>query len=762
MKLKHYRILKTCTAVLLALVTALVPALTASASSAGGKYVSEVYIAYGSSASDARKTLQEKGFTPVEGNVNEGGSTYAMLGYKTTNDIRESVTDLAVMNMRGGFNVEDYKTLLRSQKTQIADFLTEFMAVIKEYRLNYENGKSKAIVVHDILNNYYEDDTGMPMGDLLLADTLQDRLGISGSIGKANPDNLPDLITILLQGNAQVIKSIEVLLSMAADTEENSWVDRFAELDYDMLLEQIEESRPDLNTAAKQQQYLDNLYGETAESLGLALNEFRDRLTDYENMPIHLDTATEAEIKEAFGSGKDIASDNGFKSRMDLEQWLTIGLIYEGLKAYEGGRFGQGELLEFFMEDQDTEDYEIFYPMAAALSEGQRAGLSFVSLEKLLEYAFSDDDAWKAQAKKNSANFGKPADISVYVNMDRDLYKEDGSVAMTDAAQRAKAVDAGIGTTGTEDDWKDTLSRITQISWAVTGVSLAVAGTSTLVSYLFMRNAAYDSFWADLDVGFSGWNDEYLEAIYRQNRFESFVKYNKGTELCGAIQKARFAYILSKALVITCLAISVITAVLTVIDLLTDPEFEQLPIPKYMVDSRTDPEGQSYQVYYKAVECNRTAYFGSSYTKQQGDAADLNADEGKQWLALYVSKNSSAGNPLTPDFLVQKSDAAPSGYEGTIHIIGEKGAVNTASDAYRNYSTLSRTWQNLTGSYSQYVFYKISSEAKTYDPASGNMTASIFNPGMAALIGACGLAIGAAGGIIVYSFVKRKKAAAKA
>ena len=157
-----------------------------------GKYVSEVYVAYGKDADAAKKVLGDKGFTPVEGNLNDGGKTYAMMGYKTTDDIRDSITDLAVMNMRGDYSVEDYKKLLKGQKTEIAEFLEEFMAVIQEYRANLKAGKAKATYVHDVLNNYTEDDTGMKMGDLLNSETLQDKVGITESVEAPNPENLPN------------------------------------------------------------------------------------------------------------------------------------------------------------------------------------------------------------------------------------------------------------------------------------------------------------------------------------------------------------------------------------------------------------------------------------------------------------------------------------------------------------------------------------------------------------------------------------------
>ena len=134
------------------------------------------------------------------------------------------------------------------------------------------------------------------------------------------------------------------------------------------------------------------------------------------------------------------------------------------------------------------------------------------------------------------------------------------------------------------------------------------------------------------------------------------------------------------------------------------------------------------------------------------------ADEGKQWLALYASKNSKAGRPLTPDFAVQKSSQAPARYEGMVHLFGEKGAVNIASGVFRNYSTASTIWQAAAGDKTMYVFSKLSTDIKTYDESAGNMRASALSTGEAAIYGFSGLALGAAlGTAAAVLAAKRKK-----
>ena len=715
---------------------AIAPMQTAAAAN-NGKYVSEVYVAYGKDADEAKKTLEDKGFTPVEGNLNDGGKTYAMMGYKTTDDIRDSITDLAAMNMHGDYSVEDYKNLLKGQQTEIAEFLDEFMTVIREYRANFKAGKPKAVYVHDILNNYIEDDTKMKMGDLLNSETLQDKVGVNESVEAQNPDNLPNLVTILMQGNAQVIKSVEVLLSMATDTSDSSWLDRFAASDYDAMLDKLEEERPELNTETKRQQYLDNIYGDFAVTLGTEASALRNRLNDYAAADLKIDTATEEDIKKTFG---DI--ENDIDALIKYREWLTAGTIYEGLNKYEGGRYKAGELLDFFLEENDPEDVETFIPMAAALSEGQRCGLPFVDLEQLLTFAFTTAESWKDYVEENKADFGKPEDISVYQNIDRGLYKDDGSVALTGAAQRAN--NTADGTTGTKEEQLDTIAKITAISWAATaGCTIVTLGS------MVVRNILLKGFNGDLEI------------IYNKVMYNNFLKLAKGwcnTESIKTLTKMRFAIQLTRVLQVLTLAVAVFSAVMTVIDLTRDKSIEQLPIPNYMVDNYTDADGGSYSLNYKAVECNRMEYFGADYKKQKGSSADLNADEGKQWIVLYASKNSMAGRPLTPDFVIQDSSKAPNGYEGNVHLIGEKGAVNVVSAAFKNYSTFSTVWQNITGDYSKFIFLKLSNDIKTYDESAGNMTATSMSGGMIALIGVGGLILGGViGAVITVLIYKNKK-----
>ena len=736
---------------------ALVPLNTAAAAN-NGKYVSEVYVAYGKDADEAKKTLEDKGFTSVDGNLNDGGKTYAMMGYKTTDDPQQAITDLSVMNMNGGYSVTDYKHLLTQQKTNIANFLTEFMPAIKEYRANLKAGKARAVFVHDMLNKYTEDDSSKKLGDLFNSETLQDKLGITESINAENPDKLPDLIALLMQGNTAVLNSVEKLLAISADSGEGTFLDRFASKSYDDLLDELEDKRPELNTETKRKQQLDNEYEDIVLGFTEAAAKLRNDLVAYENGKLKLESVSEEEIKKEFASSdkdEDVAK---IETQMSINRFAEIGSLYLALKDYEGGKFKKGELLNFFMRDEI--DAEELYPMAAALSEGQKAGLNFVSLPELLRYSLIDDDAWKKELDQAKSRLSEMEGMSVYDGIDLNVFKEDGSVAMTDKAMRSENVK---NLEENEDSKWSAIATVSAISWACTAVSLASFITFSKIAAHFDESKGFPIYvrteqillpeneWKTITLSHG---DETLELIKKYETKHIF------TEDPGAV----YTKYISNFFKFATIVLAVASAVMTVISLLKTDDTEQLPIPDYMIDVKAGGD-EPNTVTYKAVQCNREEYFGNGYKKQKGNCADLLCDEGKQWLVLYATTDKTNGVPITTDIVVQKSKDAPQGYKNEISIIGELGAVNLASSAFRDYSTLSRTWQNITSKYSVYVFYKTDNTVlPAGEPQEGDAsdfgaagTAQSFNVGTAVLFGCIGLVIGGGLGAIITSLTNKKK-----
>ncbi|MBR4554680.1 MAG: hypothetical protein IKO27_03705 [Ruminococcus sp.] len=106
------------------LVQAQAPVL-ANALEDGPLYISEVYLSYGDTDEKAKKWLEDNGYEILDQNLNEdaeGGVSWlglaskkrsVYLGYKTTDDPDEAITDMRAMNMRGDYSYNEYEKIKR-------------------------------------------------------------------------------------------------------------------------------------------------------------------------------------------------------------------------------------------------------------------------------------------------------------------------------------------------------------------------------------------------------------------------------------------------------------------------------------------------------------------------------------------------------------------------------------------------------------------------------------------------------------------------
>ena len=186
------------------------------------KYISEVKIGMGETSEQASKELLEEGYTILKdggeyADLNkDAGSKSALkagpnqkivyLGYKTTADASDAITDLAVMNMRGGYSFEDYEKLVQTQMdTQIKPFVDRFIATLTEYRENLKKPQDsanykRANYYKTLLNKLTDDDTGnKPLGDLLVNQTKYEMGdGAYNALSDEEKKNHCDILTLLM------------------------------------------------------------------------------------------------------------------------------------------------------------------------------------------------------------------------------------------------------------------------------------------------------------------------------------------------------------------------------------------------------------------------------------------------------------------------------------------------------------------------------------------------------------------------------------
>ena len=175
--------------------------------------------------------------------------------------------------------------------------------------------------------------------------------------------------------------------------------------------------------------------------------------------------------------------------------------------------------------------------------------------------------------------------------------------------------------------------------------------------------------------------------------------------------------------------------------------------------------------YYEVVKCNRqeiglhkNVQNGVSDYKKWGcgDAADLNADVGKQWLAMYVNRSAAKGNPILADTLTLKtgkdSEKTPADCNSYLHFFTFENAAKLDDTAY--------CYRNDNNG--MYLFWKGDETAFVESTSTGantsggsTSTASAFNAGYLALAGIGGLALGILGTtLVMLPRLKKKKEAA--
>ena len=609
------------------------------------------------------------------------------LCYQTTANPDEAITDLSVMNEKGGYSEGEYEMLLKKQKEAYIDMVKNMKTMIEEYRANYEKKTPMAVKSHDFLNIYKDDDTGELLGDILLT---------------ADDDKLAG---ILLQCNGTVVLTMQEKLAAACDTAKTTWLDRMVKLgSFDKLKNAFSKNMKDGDI----NKTLENQYKESANKILDNWDDLSKRISDLNKIVEDngLSGASGDKIKE-WVQGLQV-TDPAYASYQEL-------MVLASLVNY---RYGDKTLLDFFAKTKaqvEKDGIETLYPMAACLTKGQISALSeSVGLFQMVMDAFAasivndnnagimadikkDDEGKKAleDVKESVSEVDKIIEklgeekVSIYEGVDRDVFK--GGVAVTTEAQNASA--------GTEDSWTDIFVKNGDIQ-KVPIIAGASAATTALLSGIFAFAASHakvttvdgvnelTGFYAIVNGdtatasiykastqeyiknNCSRYGDLLADESYQANRAaldleeHSFSKTitNKGIYNKLKIGFAVFTVLLSAA-----------DIALTVYSLYQYYNVEHLPIPHHMV----------HRTYSETKEASYVAY--KSVRDQDGNCGDLNANNARQWLALYYTKDKNAGDPIL----------APSGQNEWVYKTGSSDLPGTGYTPLHMFGT-NNVAQNLT------------------------------------------------------------------
>ena len=772
-----------------------------------GKYVSDVFIAYGKTEEKAVKWLTDNGWEPIKGDndFNAGKASYwddsvgnrqnvaAAMGIRRTDDKTQAITDMAVMNMKGGYSIPDYEALVAEKKTEINEFINRFSVAMEEYRNNYKGkgsgfGKTRADLACMMLNHFYDggsdepykrNDTGEKLGDLFLNKTRQE-----------GNEKGADLEQIILESTGTAIVAVETLLALGADSGEESWLERAAGLTGDELGNNLAKYVPEASgqdvapSAAKS--FLRQNFGDTARVLAEQWTDVHDLMIWYEqyndanDLWMHDDEDEEAYSARLMQFFDDLKKADEENARTDESRYNTAAVLYNNLYEfpYEGD---WGETMGDFFNPADGKDYstdeDVFLPLAAALSQGQKACLDFISLTMLLMTGFGDEKAFKQAMPDLAEILGDDTEISVYAGVNRAAFR--GGVAMTSEALMEQ--NAGRGAAFDRIWDHNGIVAISTYAAAVIGAVGLVAGTVMAVKGVKTVGAMSDEMIRAYEIKLEVAQESL--AMYQKEGFTYLVGKQEVTvaeaerDLAiarGETVPTRMGYA-GRVFMGVGGALLIASAIVSAVRLYKYYQRKFTPIPNmivdesdivtYLVDDNGKPildengeqkkniDFNTYE-YYTSVKCNRpdVGEIGdwqdgvSDYKKEDHycyDIADLNADMGQEWLALYTVKSESKGDPILADSLrlqYGKKDM-PDGCTRGLHLFTYTNTLDLGDTA----------WAFNNKKKGVYFFWD---EEKG---AFAAPTASAFTRGQMALAGILGLVLGAGGAVLVGRSKRRKK-----
>ena len=742
------KIIKLVVSLVLSVTCVLQPCSAFAASVTGKTYVKEMIISYGKTENDAKTWLKNKGYKIIDNNLNEGSDdTFSTeravyLGYKTTSNVDEAITDMKLMNMKGNYSVEDYQLLLEEQKAGLKFFIGNFITAINEYRDNYKKGQERAVAAHDMLNLMYDDDTEQNLGDLFLHKIKEEYTDAQfDALSKSEQNQIADMTTILMQSNATAVLAIEQIIALATDSGDSVWAERYLSAkSYDDMVEDLMDNE-NLNLS-KAVSKLASEYDTDAKAISSKIEDYKTYLSSYTDSEIKL-TNTKEEIETYF---KD-------KDSLEYASWYTAGIQYEALNLLENDGESLSDLIFDDDYDLENEDRCLLYPLVSVLTEGQRACLDFLPMYQLVALGINDNDSIKTAMEKIDCDSVGEGSISIYDGVDRSIFSS--QVALTNAAS---SLQNSTGKNYSENWFTEGISTSTKVLYVAFGVT-TIATVAALVTskLLWKSNKEYTHIYAALENG--GVEDYVNESVKHFNKVSSNnwevldesldeVLDESDIELMSAVKKYGNARFWSKALRYVGLTTTVISVLLmgfslisTYNDLKEYYNVEFTPIPMHMVNQGVDENNEKVYTYYTAVKCNREeAQMVTDNTKLLGAYGDLNGDVGKQWVALYTTTDKSAGDPITAKFLVQYSNSNIPDDDTALSMFGESVAQNLTNEkAGYTYS------DDKNGIY---LFY--STDATAY-------AGSVFSNGFYAMIGAGVMAVIAVVSYFVSYGIKKKK-----
>ena len=587
--MKFFKVLISTLLVITMCVTMMMPASAARVT----YYLSDLKMAEAKTADEAKKLLTDAGFEILDKNLNPGGDKAVYLGYKKSTNVDDAITDVKVMNMKGGFNVSDYDSIVEDALEQYSKEVNSLRIAAKEFAENYKAGKKEAQLAYRQLNYYYVevDKNQVKMGDYMLN----------------FPKDNADFADILLKGNTNILDNIRILLSMGVADGGN-------------LIERIKAATADETVYGKVEHY------EAAKEMAGKIQQYKKLLAD-----------AQAEIDDIIA---DTTMTEEEKDAALLAPQYIVTLLLSFDVILESIPYGDTNYSEYF-ESTTNVDYKLLYPFVDAMTAGQRAMATSGQLHSVLVYnavEMSDEElgAQLAEAEKEY----EP--LSVYFGTDMNLLE--GAIGVTSDALREEAA--------TGNKWfacftGNMAGDITISSlFGAGGVVLASVSAHFLRQQYIVSNTElttledYTLWFNNNEIGvrLNQLNQGKISQEVYEESIKKFVAENNA--LHAKVTVSTSTVVLSSIGVVVGLAM-IGFSIYSIVEIVDKYNPKYTKIPSNMVDTVETANGNRF-INYTVVN---SIYKNDDETAEK--PGDLNAYDGVQWNAIYYTKSYEAGKCMT-------------------------------------------------------------------------------------------------------------------
>lgn len=685
-------------------VSTVIAALPFKAYAAANEYISDIKMV---SINDddpedrerAQKELTDAGYKITYsnwGNLNAGaddGCCY--IGYKTTTDRSKAITDLRVMDMNGGYIKTSYDGLNPATRQGIDRMKAGMNDAAKELNENYGKGSPAAKYAIEDLNRLTIDSLdNMPMGNAIVLNKLTD-------------DVLEDILTHASGRTLSLIFNYLMVGCADYSSDGKTWIDRVNEIPFnkkfpaemyteaEYFVDSIEDTGKKVEESLK---FYDSLYEieynkKYEEQYQKELEYETSLLTDKEKAdPKKMEeakafaSATAKEIVVGFDDELNEAAHNALlamasadpKNASDEQAkqkqlaaakalyYVSINDIFNryevlvpsykldkngNVETDENGNFvadgvpcGLGDSLWGWTET-DRFQVEWCYPVFEALTPGQRAVIPFSGIENFISITLDNSEEALKKHSEETARRAKAqgftdeqlnGSLSVFWDYNEEL--ANGTAFLTDKAARSIASQGDIAAlTAFENGPKRELFDAMQWSAISSGI-LAVFDIGLSI-YSFVTGAT---------VGFSA----------------LCTAVTTGASVSFALAFGGVLGLLNGLGILISLCITLAYFIIQIIYHFRKVVYSDMPNTLY--DAKVvEGERMDRLVRYDLVK------------SPDGENADLNAFRSDKWLALYYSKDSTAGNPILADFVRKEGNGnTPNGWS-PLRKFGGRYAVNT-------------------------------------------------------------------------------------